>query len=149
MDQPLSRPGLLGMLLVLVVASAWPACRRQDPSAAPTTGTTPNSAVAVLSPDKVRGSWHRTDGDYRLVIGKIDEGGHAWGEYHNPNPIKVAWTRVRLENAAIKVDLELRDTNYPGCLYKLTYDPASDRLVGTYFQALQQQTYAVEFVRAP
>lgn len=37
--------------------------------------------------------------------------------------------------------------NYPGSTYKLIYDPARDALAGLYFQALQQQTFDVEFVR--
>ena len=37
--------------------------------------------------------------------------------------------------------------NYPGSTYKLIYDPARDVLAGLYFQALQQQTFDVEFVR--
>lgn len=81
------------------------------------------------------------------MIGTVGEGGQAKGEYFNPNPIKVAWTKVRAEGGVIKVDLELRDTNYPGCLYKLTYEAAGDRLVGTYFQAQLQETYEIAFVR--
>jgi hypothetical protein len=105
--------------------------------------------AAAINLNKVQGSWLRQDGGYRLVIGVIGEGGHAKGEYFNPNPIHVAWTRVWTEGGAIKVDAELRDTNYPGCIYKLTYDAAGDRLVGTYFQAQMQQTYEIEFGRQP
>ena len=43
--------------------------------------------------------------------------------------------------------VELRDVNYPGSAYNLRYDPKTDRLIGTYFQAVQRQTYDVEFVR--
>jgi hypothetical protein len=32
-------------------------------------------------------------------------------------------------------------------LYNLQYDPASDRLKGTYFQAVEKQIYDIEFVR--
>ncbi len=37
--------------------------------------------------------------------------------------------------------------NYPGSTYKLVYDPGRDVLGGLYFQAVQQQTFDVEFVR--
>lgn len=37
--------------------------------------------------------------------------------------------------------------NYPGSTYKLIYDPSRDVLAGLYFQAMQQQTFDVEFVR--
>jgi len=42
----------------------------------------------------------------------------------------------------------LRDINYPGSKYNLQYDPETDRLIGTYFQAIQRQTFDVEFTRA-
>jgi hypothetical protein len=32
-------------------------------------------------------------------------------------------------------------------MYNLRYDPENDRLKGTYFQAIQRETYDVEFVR--
>lgn len=153
---------------LLMLGALLPACRKNEapaaaaapaapvaPAAAPVPEPTP-APVAVAAPaapavnlDKVQGEWMRKDGGYRLVIGAIGAEGHAKGEYFNPNPIKVAWTRVRAEGGVIKVDLELRDTNYPGCLYKLTYDAAGDRLVGTYFQAQMQETYDIEFARQP
>jgi hypothetical protein len=43
--------------------------------------------------------------------------------------------------------VELRDVNYPGSTYTLQYDPALDCLKGTYFQAMQKETYLVEFMR--
>ena len=46
-----------------------------------------------------------------------------------------------------KVFIELRDTNYPGPTYTLTYDPKEDQLKGVYFQAALQQSYDVVFVR--
>lgn len=115
----------------------------------PTPAVVVAPVVATSNLERVQGAWLRADGGYRLVIGAIGEGGHTKGEYFNPNPIKVAWTRVRAESGAIKVDVELRDTNYPGCLYKLTYDVAGDRLVGTYFQAQIHETYEIEFGRQP
>ena len=77
----------------------------------------------------------------------LDADGRAEAAYFNPNPIKVAWCKISNEGAVLKVKAELRDVNYPGCLYALSYVPATDRWVGTYFQAQQQQTYDVEFAR--
>lgn len=126
-------------------------CRKSPPatpvSEKPVASAVDPSPAVALDLTRVQGSWLRQDGGYRLVIGTIGEGGHARSEYFNPNPIKVAWTKVRAEGGAIKVDLELRDTNYPGCIYKLTYDAAGDRLAGTYFQAQLQETYEIHFVR--
>jgi hypothetical protein len=48
----------------------------------------------------------------------------------------------------VKVFVELRDVNYPGSTYTLTYDPASDQLKGIYYQAVEQQRFPVAFFRA-
>jgi hypothetical protein len=45
------------------------------------------------------------------------------------------------------VFVELRDVNYPGSTYTLTYQPATDRLAGTYFHAVSGQNMDVEFSR--
>ncbi len=136
------------------------ACKRQEASATaaapavtaptptPVAATTP-APVAAANVAKVKGRWLRPDGGYILAITAIEADGRAEAGYFNPNPIKVAWATVGAEGAELKVKVELRDQNYPGCLYKLTYVADKDRLVGTYFQAQMQQTYDVEFVREP
>jgi hypothetical protein len=78
---------------------------------------------------------------------KAREDGTLDAAYLNPNPIHVAQARAWRDGAAVKVFVELRDVNYPGSIYQLTYDPAADRLRGTYFQAALRETYAVEFTR--
>jgi hypothetical protein len=37
--------------------------------------------------------------------------------------------------------------NYPGSTYHLSYESATDRLDGTYFQAAIKQTFNVSFLR--
>lgn len=113
---------------------------------APAAASAPATAANVA---KVKGRWLRPDGGYILAITTIEADGRAEAGYFNPNPIKVAWATVTSEGAETKVKVELRDQNYPGCLYKLNYLADKDRLVGTYFQAQMQQTYDVEFVREP
>ena len=51
------------------------------------------------------------------------------------------------KDGRLMIFVELRDVNYPGSQYDLHYDPKTDRLTGTYFQAIQRETFAVEFVR--
>lgn len=136
-----------------------PACKRQESAATgaapavaaptPPAGATTAAAPAAGNVAKVKGRWLRPDGGYILAITAIEADGRAEAGYFNPNPIKVAWATVATEGADLKVKVELRDQNYPGCLYKLTYVADKDRLVGTYFQAQMQQTYDVEFVREP
>ncbi len=111
------------------------------------TGETTAPAVASVDFGPAKGRWARMDGGYVLAINAVDPDGRADAAYFNPNPIKVAWCKISNEGAVLKVKAELRDVNYPGCLYALSYVPATDRWVGTYFQAQQQQTYDVEFAR--
>ena len=67
--------------------------------------------------------------------------------YFNPRPINVSRAEASLEGTTTKVFIELRDTNYPGATYTLTYDPESDQLKGIYFQPALQQSFDVVFVR--
>ena len=67
--------------------------------------------------------------------------------YFNPRPINVAKAEASRKEGSARVIIELRDVNYPGSTYNLTYDPADDRLKGIYFQAAVMQAFDVYFVR--
>ena len=166
--RPISFFASSGVVLGLTLLAG---CGKQEPASTPApapaspTAAVPASATTAPAPTaptatsaatvpaagvaKVKGRWLRPDGGYILAITTIAADGRAEAGYFNPNPIKVAWATVNAEGADIRVKVELRDENYPGCLYKLNYAPDKDRLVGTYFQAQMQQTYEVEFVREP
>ena len=73
--------------------------------------------------------------------------GSVQASYFNPRPINVSRAEVGRTDGSLTVFVELRDVNYPGSAYNLRYDPATDRLTGTYFQAVERQTYDIEFVR--
>jgi hypothetical protein len=96
---------------------------------------------------KLVGRWQRPDGGYVLALGSVDAGGKIVAGYFNPGSIHVARAEASREGDAVKVFVELRDVNYPGSTYTLTYDPASDQLKGIYFQAALQQQYEVYFER--
>lgn len=143
-------------VLVLALGLAAGCARKEQPESsaksAPAAKTTaPAAAKSAAAPadsfEKIRGRWLRPDGGYVLAIGAIDPEGRAEARYFNPSPINVAWARVRTDAGVMKLDVELRDTNYPGCLYKLSYLPETDRMVGTYFQAQMQETHEVAFIR--
>ncbi|MDO8540453.1 MAG: hypothetical protein Q7S40_08420 [Opitutaceae bacterium] len=130
-------------------------CNRAEKSSSAETPKA-GSAVTATAPAtpaelyaKLHGRWLRPDGGYVLMISAVDSEGRADAKYFNPNPINVAWARVRTDGPRVRLEVELRDTNYPGCLYKLNYLPETDRLVGTYFQAQMQETHEVAFVREP
>ncbi len=96
---------------------------------------------------KLVGRWRRRDADYVLKIDAVDERGEVKVAYLNPNPIQVGKASAHSHGDAAHVTVELRDFNYPGCIYDLNYDPKTGMLRGTYFQAALGETYDVEFVR--
>lgn len=96
---------------------------------------------------KLMGKWVRPDGGYVIDIKSVDDGGGMNTAYFNPNPIHVAKAQASREGNVTRVFIELRDVNYPGSTYNLTYDSANDRLEGIYYQALLQQSYKVLFAR--
>lgn len=93
------------------------------------------------------GRWARPDGGYVLDLREIGKDGSLKALYYNPNPINVSRAEIRRRSGKIMVFIELRDVNYPGSKYDLKYDSATDRLVGTYFQAVENMTYKIEFLR--
>ncbi len=97
--------------------------------------------------DKLVGNWTRTDGGYVIKIRSVDSDGKLDAGYFNPRPIKVSVAKATEKAAKVEVFVELRDINYPGSNYTLTYDPKRDALVGNYFQAVAGQNFAVEFIR--
>jgi hypothetical protein len=116
------------------------------PATAPTAAPT---ADARAKPDfqKLKGKWVRPDGGYVIEIKSVANNGKMEAAYYNPAPIYVSRAVALLDGAMIKVFMELRAENYPGSTYTLMYDPKSDQLSGIYYQALQQQSYEVFFVR--
>lgn len=97
---------------------------------------------------RMEGRWVRPDGGYILELREIQKDGSLKAAYSNPRPIKVSRAELSRKEGKIALFVELRDVNYPGSTYTLRYDPGTDRLKGTYFQAVQRETYDVEFVRA-
>jgi hypothetical protein len=110
------------------------------------------SAEAAPSPNpadyqSLTGQWIRPDGGYVLDLSDIKKDGSLKAAYFNPRPINVSRAELRRTKGKMSIFVELRDFNYPGSRYNLQYDPVSDRLTGTYFQAVEKLTYDVEFER--
>jgi hypothetical protein len=110
------------------------------------------ASTAQSAPDgdekRLIGGWVRPDGGYILELKGIGKDGNLQATYFNPRPINVARAYVTRKDGRLMVFIELRDINYPGSTYNLQYDSASDRLKGTYFQAVEKQTFNVEFARS-
>jgi hypothetical protein len=105
-------------------------------------------SVVKIDEQRLTGRWVRPDGGYILELKEIAKDGSLKAAYFNPRPINVAKAELSRKDGKLMIFIELRDVNYPGSKYNLQYDPNTDRLIGTYFQAVQGETYDVEFVRA-
>ena len=97
----------------------------------------------------VVGRWIRTDTPYVIDIKSAGQDGTLQAAYYNPRQINISVAEARGKNGTLEVFVELRDVNYPGSTYTLTYDKAKDLLIGVYFQAVMQQKYNVSFRRMP
>lgn len=97
--------------------------------------------------EKLVGRWLRPDGGYVIDIKSVSKDGAMDAAYFNPRPIRVARAEAFREDGNMKVFIELRDANYPGSTYTLTYNEAANRLEGLYYQAVEKQTFVVYFTR--
>lgn len=133
---------------MLVTAGALACGQRPTPPESPRASPVPGGAErAEPAPafDRLAGRWERTDGGYILEVRAVDPQGRADAAYLNPRPIHVEQALATRAGGVLTLFVELQDVNYPGSTYNLAYDPAGDRLEGTYFQAVEGQTYSVTF----
>ena len=114
-------------------------------------GPTPaqQGAAAAGKPDLelLKGTWIRLEGGYIIAIKGIGPQGELEAMYFNPNPLPFARAQASRDGATFRLFFELRAGGYGGSTYELTYDPASDRLKGTYYQAVAKQRFDVSFAR--
>ena len=95
------------------------------------------------------GRWVRPDGGYVLHIQNVQPDGKLQAEYLNPRSINISKANANSNADKIEIFVQLRDRNYPGSYYKLTYDSAKDILIGVYHQLQTGQNYKVFFARKP
>jgi hypothetical protein len=145
------------VLAVTVVAAGgfwWSQRRHADapPTVAPAAAVNAtNQPTPALTPtpgfEKLKGRWLRPDGGYVIEIRSVGSGGKLDATYSNPRPINVSKAEASQDGAVTKVFIELRDVNYPGSTYNLTYEAQSDQLEGIYYQAAIRERFEVIFVR--
>ena len=133
---------LLGLPLALMSIGAATA---QAPAPAQK-GTSPLEA-ATTGFDALKGIWIRPDGGYTIVIKNVSASGQLEAMYYNPNPLPFAKAQASREGVTLRAFFELRAGGYDGSTYELSYDPAGDRLKGTYYQAVAKQKFDIYFVR--
>jgi len=85
------------------------------------------------------------DGTYKIVIEEVKEDGELVAKYLNPDPINIGRSGWRNQDDKLEIYIELRDENYPGSIYQLTYNENTKTIFGTYYLALTRQTYEVSF----
>ena len=141
-------PLALVCMITLVISS----CNQQEvkvepESVSPKTETVAVQPQAVSDKNVIIGEWTRTDASYQLKISSLSDDGSMKAEYFNPRPINVSKSTWELSAGLLKIYVELRDQNYPGSNYALTYYPERDSLGGTYFQAVERVTYNVGFIK--
>jgi hypothetical protein len=112
----------------------------------PGVGASPKTDEGSLR--KLIGRWVRPDGGYIIEIKGVEDKGRLNAAYYNPDPINVARAEASEDGPVVKVFIELRDVNYPGATYRLTYQASEDQLAGEYYQPKLGQTFNVRFIRA-
>ena len=134
---------MLGCLLALS-SIGTPAAQGTSPAA---TGTAAPAEAENSGLDVLKGAWVRPDGGYTIAIKSVGLNGTLEAMYFNPNQLPFARAQATREGASVRVFLELQAGGYGGSTYELTYDPATDRLKGIYYQAVAKQRFEVYFLR--
>ena len=125
---------LIGLVVVILITLSFKTNQTQQKN------NTVDNKVLI-------GNWVRTDADYKIKITEVNAAGKLKAGYFNPKSINVAkatWTNTK---GVLKIYIELRDENYPGSNYNLTYYPEKEMLAGTYFQAVTGETFDILFSR--
>ena len=105
------------------------------------------SSGKAVDKNLLAGDWVRTDASYLVKIIKVNQDRTLEAQYFNPNPINVGKANWEESYGNLKIIIELRDVNYPGSTYTLSYLPERDILAGDYYQAVEGITFYVEFTR--
>jgi hypothetical protein len=134
---------VLALAVICILGMLWPMVGTVFAES----GNPPKQTQVQTDLQRLEGRWVRPDGGYILELWDIKKDGSVSAAYYNPRPIKVFIAKWSRKEGKINVFVELRDVNYPGSKYNLRYDPTSDQLKGTYFQAVEKQTFDIEFVR--
>ncbi len=93
------------------------------------------------------GSWAVPDGTYTLVIEHVDRQGRIVASCLSGRSVTTAEASARKWEGKIELEIHLRRKGQSGRTYRLRYDPATDRLIGTTSHNVFRQEYNIFFVR--
>ena len=131
----------------IALALSTPLATMAQPAAAASPPASVASSARKIDRDALIGAWSRPDGGYTIVIKKVGPGGDLDATYYRPTPLPFSRAHASWDGKAMTLAFEIRDGGYNGSTYDLRYDAATDRLVGTYFQAVAKEKYEIYFVR--
>lgn len=103
-------------------------------------------AGAVSDKISVQGRWVRSDAPYLIEITQAPDG-QLQASYFNRKQIHVEKTETAVKDGLFYVMVLLKDVNYQGSYYLLSYDRVKDTLDGLYFHAASRQRFNVDFLR--
>lgn len=136
------RVGCLAVAVLMLGAAG--VALAQGPAPAAKEAPAPGAPIDL---DRLTGAWVRPDGGYVILIQSVGAGGELQAMYFNPNPLPFARAQASREGGVIRARFELQAGGYNGSTYELRYDPSTDRLTGTYYQAVAKQSFEVQFAR--
>jgi hypothetical protein len=139
---------LLFVSLVALMLSCSQAQNKKGTSTGIKTGSSISDQNVSADKNRLVGNWERTDYPYKISISAVQDDGNLKAGYFNPKSINVGKATWNNADGILKIYVELRDVNYPGSNYKLSYNAEKDALAGEYFQAVQGITLEVAFTRA-
>ena len=143
-------PWIVALVVISAAATAIFLLRPASSPPAPPSAAAPAvvaKKIVHAGQERLVGRWLRPDGGYILEIRSATSDGKLDAGYFNPRQIHVARAEWQSKDGRPTVFIELRDFNYPGSTYTLEFLEAEDRMVGTYFQAVERIYLDVEFVR--
>jgi len=132
-------------LVALVAIVGADAASAQGPT--PTRQSASAAGAQATDLSLLTGAWVRPDGGYVILIQGVGNFGELQATYFNPKPLPFAKARAVLDSGVLHARFELQAGGYGGSTYDLRYDRNSDRLIGTYYQAVAKQSFEVEFAR--
>lgn len=141
---------LTGVSALIVLLVLYTMFRQEQTNVSTDPATKATSQIPSAKPQDISrlvGRWLRPDGGYILEIRSASPDGKLDVGYFNPKAINVGRAEWVAKDGKLYVMAELQDVNYPGSIYGLEYLPATDQMVGTYYQAVEKSTFDVQFVR--